>query len=77
VCSSDLFSALDPLTAQALYLEVERIKEEFALPVVLVSHDLDAALRLGDAVLALRAGRADDSWLARVIKVRSKPGGVW
>jgi len=58
------FSALDMENRLTLRAELLRLQRTWNIPVLYVTHDLADALSVGDAVLALRAGRADPSWLA-------------
>ncbi len=59
------FSALDMENRFALRAELLRLKDAWDIPVLYVTHDLADALAVGDAILALRAGRSDPSWLER------------
>jgi nitrate/nitrite transport system ATP-binding protein len=56
------FSALDALTRAALQDELERLRAESGLSVLLVTNDVEEALLLADRVLLLRDGRMDRSW---------------
>ncbi len=51
------FGALDPITRDALQVEMLRIKRTGDRTILLVTHDMDEALRLGDTVAVMRAGR--------------------
>ncbi len=51
------FAALDPLTRQALQLELLRIQQALQTTVVLVTHDIDEALLLGRQLVLLDHGR--------------------
>ncbi len=51
------FGALDPLTRSRLQDSFIRIRRELRLTAVFVTHDMVEALRLGDRILVLRAGR--------------------
>lgn len=64
------FSALDAPSRNALRQELLRIREEFAIPIVHVTHDLAEAALLGDTVLALNQGLADPGWFERQVAER-------
>jgi molybdate transport system ATP-binding protein len=51
------FSAVDKTTRQKLYQELAAMRRRLAMPVVLVTHDLDEALLLADRVCLLHGGR--------------------
>jgi len=51
------FGAVDPLVRGDLQLEVLRLLRTLGKTVLIVTHDVDEAVRLGDAVAILRAGR--------------------
>ena len=51
------FGALDALTRLELQDEFLRLKEELGRTLVLVTHDLDEAVKLADRVAVMRAGR--------------------
>ena len=51
------FGALDPLTRSALQDELQRIQRRLGTTVVIVTHDVDEALRLGDELVLLDHGR--------------------
>ena len=50
------FGALDPVTRQRLQEELLRLQSLVRKTVVLVTHDIDEAIRLGDRVVLLQAG---------------------
>jgi osmoprotectant transport system ATP-binding protein len=50
------FSALDPITRLRLQGELLRVQARVRKTVMVVTHDIDEALRLGDRVALLRAG---------------------
>ncbi|WP_034385893.1 ABC transporter ATP-binding protein [Deinococcus sp. YIM 77859] len=50
------FGALDPLARDRLQSAFRAIQQQLKKTVVLVTHDIDEALRLGDRVALLRAG---------------------
>jgi osmoprotectant transport system ATP-binding protein len=51
------FGALDPLTRRRIQEEFRALQERLGKTVVLVTHDVPEALRLGDAVAVMDAGR--------------------
>jgi glycine betaine/proline transport system ATP-binding protein len=50
------FSALDPITRRELQGELRRLQAHVRKTTVLVTHDLDEALRLGDHIAVLKGG---------------------
>ncbi|BBQ83150.1 MULTISPECIES: ABC transporter ATP-binding protein [Enterobacteriaceae] len=50
------FGALDPVTRSALQQEMRRIHQLFGRTIVLVTHDIDEALRLADNLILLDGG---------------------
>jgi osmoprotectant transport system ATP-binding protein len=50
------FSAVDPVSRERLQTEFLRLQKEIGTTVVLVTHDIDEAVRLGDRVAVLRQG---------------------
>ncbi|HEX7002744.1 MAG TPA: glycine betaine/L-proline ABC transporter ATP-binding protein [Trueperaceae bacterium] len=53
----EAFSALDPLIRREMQDELIRLQGELHKTIVFITHDLDEALRLGDRVAILKAGR--------------------
>ena len=53
------FSAVDPVARERLQTEFLRVQQELGTTVVLVTHDIDEAVRLGDRIAVLR----DGGWL--------------
>jgi molybdate transport system ATP-binding protein len=51
------FSAVDKATRQRLYRELAAMRARLAMPVILVTHDLDEALMLADRLCLLHRGR--------------------
>ncbi len=51
------FGALDPLTRQSLQAELKRIQQALNCSIVLVTHDIDEALLLGQQLVLLDRGR--------------------
>ncbi len=50
------FSAVDPVARERLQTEFLRVQQELGTTVLLVTHDIDEAVRLGDRVAVLREG---------------------
>jgi len=50
------FSAVDPRARERLQTEFLRVQQELGTTVVLVTHDVDEAVRLGDRIAVLRDG---------------------
>lgn len=50
------FSAVDRETRERLYLELARLKEQLAIPVIMVTHDLNEALLLADRMILISQG---------------------
>jgi len=61
------FSALDVFTRRDFRDELRRIKEDFSVPIIYVTHDITEALYLADEILPLVAGRIDRDWMQRSI----------
>jgi len=57
VLMDEPFGALDPPTREALQGEIRRIQAETQKTIVFVTHDMDEALRLGDRIAVMRAGK--------------------
>jgi glycine betaine/proline transport system ATP-binding protein len=53
----EAFSALDPLIRREMQGELVRLQQELHKTIVFITHDLDEALRLGDRIAILKAGR--------------------
>ena len=51
------FSAVDPIVRNQLQDEFLRLQADISKTIVMVTHDIDEALKLGDQVVVLRAGR--------------------
>ncbi len=51
------FSALDPITRRELQGELLSLQQRLQKTIVLVTHDMDEALRLGDRVALLKGGQ--------------------
>ena len=51
------FGAVDPLTREKLQTQFVRVQQELKKTVILVTHDLDEAIRLADQVVIMESGR--------------------
>ena len=51
------FGAVDPLTRERLQAEFVRIQQEIKKTIILVTHDLDEAIRLADRIAIMESGR--------------------
>ncbi|MDD5168114.1 MAG: ATP-binding cassette domain-containing protein [Syntrophales bacterium] len=69
------FSALDAFTRRDLRCELQKIKSEFSIPIIYVTHDLNAALYLADSLLPLVEGKVDRDWMQRSISPADHPQG--
>ncbi len=78
------FSAVDKVTRRKLYLELNTLRRELDMPIVLVTHDLDEAAMLADNLCVIHQGRTlqqgspeqvlyrpDNSSIARQVDVRN------
>lgn len=59
------FSALDVATRSFLCDLLAVLKRDLGIPILHVTHDLQEAKRLGDAVIAVERGRITPDWLER------------
>lgn len=51
------FSALDPITREQLQNELLKLQDELHKTIVFVTHDIDEALKLGDHIAVMAAGK--------------------
>ncbi|MEZ5404068.1 MAG: ATP-binding cassette domain-containing protein [Bryobacteraceae bacterium] len=65
---------LDPELRAELYAVLRQVRAEFAMPVLLVTHDLDECFELGDQMLVLHEGRLVQSGAPR--HVLEQPAGA-
>ena len=78
------FSAVDKVTRRKLYLELNTLRRELDMPMILVTHDLDEAAMLADNLCVIHQGRTlqqgspeqilyrpDNSSIARQVDVRN------
>ena len=56
VLMDEPFSALDPLTREALQDEVKNLQQQLNKTIVFVSHDMSEALKLADTIIFMSAG---------------------
>jgi molybdate transport system ATP-binding protein len=64
------FSAVDRVTRQKLYRELSELRRSLALPIVLVTHDLDEAAMLADRMTILHRGRTLQTGAPRDVMTR-------
>jgi osmoprotectant transport system ATP-binding protein len=70
------FGALDPLTRRRLQDEFKGLQARLGKTVVLVTHDVPEALRLGDRVAVMHAGRVAQEGTPAEIRDAPAPGFV-
>ncbi|MFW5426017.1 MAG: ABC transporter ATP-binding protein [Methylophagaceae bacterium] len=51
------FSAVDKVTRRKLYLELNTLRRDLAMPMILVTHDLDEAAMLADQICVIHQGK--------------------
>ena len=61
------FSAVDRATRETLYIELAELKRELALPIIMVTHDLNEALLLADRMTLLSRGHTLQSGSPRQV----------
>ena len=61
------FSALDVTTRRKLRQQVKSLKNDLAIPVIHVTHDIDEALFLADDILPLIKGRIMKKWMMQFL----------
>jgi molybdate transport system ATP-binding protein len=64
------FSAVDQVTRRKLQQELARLRRELAIPIVLVTHDLDEARMLSDRMVLLHHGVSLQSGLPEDVMTR-------
>lgn len=57
------FSALDIVSRQKLRQELKKIKNEFDLPIIHITHDIEEAEYLADSLLPIVNGHVEKKWL--------------
>jgi osmoprotectant transport system ATP-binding protein len=70
------FGALDPLTRRRLQAEFRELQQRLHKTVLLVTHDVPEALRLGDRVAVMDAGRVVQQGTPAEIRDQPQPGFV-
>ena len=83
------FAAVDRVTRQKLYRELAELRRQLAMPIILVTHDLDEAAMLADRMCILHRGctlqigppqeiraRPADALVARLVDLRNVFEGV-
>jgi len=70
------FGALDPLTRRRLQDEFRALQHRLGKTVVLVTHDVPEALRLGDRVAVMAAGRVVQEGTPAELRDHPSPGFV-
>jgi osmoprotectant transport system ATP-binding protein len=70
------FGALDPLTRRRLQDEFRALQRRLGKTVVLVTHDVPEALRLGDRVAVMAAGRVVQEGTPAELRDHPSPGFV-
>jgi molybdate transport system ATP-binding protein len=64
------FAAVDRVTRQKLYRELAELRRVLAMPIVLVTHDLDEAAMLADRMCILHRGRTLQTGAPRDVMAR-------
>lgn len=80
------FSALDPLLRREMQDQLLQLRQELKITVLFITHDLGEALRLGDQIAVLKAGKAvqngtpvdilerpADDYVAALVQTLEKP----
>jgi molybdate transport system ATP-binding protein len=67
-------SGLDAPLRADLYSVLRQVRDEFGIPVLLVTHDFEECLELGDEMIVMRDGRAVQTGTPR--KVMEQPANV-
>jgi len=62
------FSALDVEIRKKLRERLKNIKKDLAIPIIHVTHDLNEALFLGDAILPIVRGKVAGEWLQKHVE---------
>ncbi len=64
------FSAVDQVTRRRLYQELVTLKGKFAIPMILVTHDLEEAAKLADRMVIIHQGRSLQAGSPREVMTR-------
>jgi molybdate transport system ATP-binding protein len=70
------FSAVDRVTRHKLYRELAALRRSLAMPIVLVTHDLDEAAALADRMAILHRGRTLQSGPPQEVMTRPRDATV-
>ncbi len=70
------FSAVDRVTRHKLYRELATLRRSLAMPIVLVTHDLDEAAALADRIAILHRGRTLQSGPPHDVMTRPRDATV-
>jgi osmoprotectant transport system ATP-binding protein len=70
------FGALDPLTRRRMQDEFRELQRRLRTSVVLVTHDVPEALRLGDRLAVLDGGRVLQQGTPEAVRGAPEPGFV-
>lgn len=62
------FAALDPVTRRTLGTLLRETADKLAIPMILVTHDLEEALTLSDSILTLEHGKMSSGWLEQRVE---------
>jgi sulfonate transport system ATP-binding protein len=66
------FGALDAITRGEMQVLVEELWQELGITILLVTHDIDEALRLADRVILLRDGHIAEDVRVQALRPRSR-----
>lgn len=66
------FSAVDPVVREQLQEEFLRIQKEVSKTIIMVTHDIDEAMKLGDLVAVLKRRQAGADGLPENCSIRRK-----
>lgn len=61
------FSAVDRVTRRKLHKEIAELREQLSIPTILVTHDIDEAVKLADTMVVLHGGQILQSDAPRAI----------
>ncbi|MDQ5986764.1 MAG: molybdate transport system ATP-binding protein [Syntrophus sp. SKADARSKE-3] len=70
------FSALDVFTRRDLREELKGLREDFPMPIIYVTHDVNEAFYLADTIIPVVDGRVDKDWLQRSLSRVDPSGGT-
>ena len=72
VLMDEPFSALDPISREQLQEEMLRIQKKYKKTIILVTHDIDEALKLADQICILKNGKIAQFDAPEVIRAEPK-----